>query len=913
MGLMEYLEVNKLRKETKKRLLSVFCVLLLIMSIMVGYEPQQASAHHNGTPVIGATPPMGYSTWNAVRFNVSDQLIRDISDSMARTGLKDLGYVYVNIDDGWQGGRDSNGNIYPDSARFPHGMKALADYVHSLGLKIGIYTDIGLIGCGGRVGSYGYYQQDVNLFAEWGFDYIKVDACGADTQGLDFKTQYIEFHQALKNATPYRDIFLNVCEWGQQQPWNWAPEFANTWRVGYDIDNQGDYWDGVLYEIDQAAPHWNVAGPGHFNDPDSLEVGVISDRPGKSGLNYTESVSNFSMWAILSAPLMLGLDVTALDQPGSYSSQFADIIMNAEVIAIDQDPAGIQGRKVNESFPGLQVYSKPLGSQTSGERAVVLLNRTNQPATMTVTADQIGLKESFEVRDLWEHEDKGTYVYSYSDTVPAHGSVMLKITGTYDATQPIELEKVRYEAEDSQNTFGGAGRVMNHNNASGRQVAGWIGNGSANYVQFNQIEVPSSGTYEVTFGYMTGTTRYADMYVNDRYVSRLAFSSSGGWNTVGELTFEVDLKAGVNTLKLTNHNLNDYAPDIDYIEVTELPIIYEVTEGKSISTDSEHPEHPASLAIDGLYATKWKAADLSSNHSVTVDLGGKHFIHASSIAFEHIDKAYKYIIQTKESEEDDWVTVIDQSGNTTATSITKHRLYRTAAYVKVTITGLPDTNTSASIAELSLFGKALSGNIEEDIQSTLTGPTQVAPEQMFTVKLGLDHVTSPWMAGDVEISYDSDLFEFSGSESILEGFQVLKQSEEILGKIRLITASLGNDFAISSNVDFVSLTFLTKEGTNSQNGTISVDRITLGSSDGTESEALVSELDIEVQSGLTGNPDVNEDGKVSIGDLALIAVHYGKNYNSLDWQQIKHLDIVVDQEINLIDLVAVASLIVNDE
>ena len=378
---------------------------------------------------IAPLPPMGYSTWNEVRFEVSDQLIREVADSMVRTGLRDLGYVYVNIDDGWQGRRDKEGNLRPDPRKFPHGMKNLVDYIHNRGLKAGIYTDLGKKGCSGRTGSYGYYQQDADQFAAWGFDYVKVDACGADRMQLDFAEHYAMFAQALKDAVPPRDILLNICEWGQEQPWKWAPDIGHTWRVGYDIDNQGDYWDGVLYEIDQAVPRGKIVGPGRFNDLDSLEVGVVSDKQGKKSLTYDESVSNFSMWAILTAPLILGLDVTTLDSPGSYSSQFADIIMNEEVIAVNQDPACIQGRLVAETGPGLQVYVKPLGGPSSGERAVVLLNRSETPARMEVTADHLGLQPGFEVRDLWARENKGSNLDSYADIVPPHGSVMLKISG----------------------------------------------------------------------------------------------------------------------------------------------------------------------------------------------------------------------------------------------------------------------------------------------------------------------------------------------------------------------------------------------------------------------------------------------------------------------------------------------------
>jgi len=396
-----------------------------VHATMAAIQPEASPLQD--TPILAATPPMGYSTWNAVRFNVNEELIRNVADSMVSNGLRDLGYKYVNIDDGWQGTRDATGKLNADLTKFPSGMKALADYVHSKGLKIGIYTDIGKIGCGGKTGSYGHYQQDVDQFAEWGYDYVKVDACGGDAMGLDFKTQYQQFKDALNQANPKRDILLNICEWGKQQPWKWAPSIGHTWRVGYDIDNQGDYWKGVLYEIDQTSPHADVAGPGHFNDPDSLEVGVIADKyPGQKSLSYEESKANFSMWAVLASPLMLGLDVITLDDPGSYSSKFADIIKNAEVIAVDQDSKGVQGILVSDTG-GLQVWAKELSKE--GTIAIALFNRTGSAANITVDFAQVGLDATTTVRDLWEHVDKGQFRGSYTANVPSHGVVMLKLEG----------------------------------------------------------------------------------------------------------------------------------------------------------------------------------------------------------------------------------------------------------------------------------------------------------------------------------------------------------------------------------------------------------------------------------------------------------------------------------------------------
>jgi hypothetical protein len=657
------------------------------------------------TSILGATPPMGYSTWNAVRFNVNEELIRNVADSMVSNGLRDLGYKYVNIDDGWQGTRDANGKLNADLTKFPSGMKSLADYVHSKGLKIGIYTDIGKIGCGGKTGSYGHYQQDVDQFAEWGYDYVKVDACGGDAMGLDFKTQYQQFKDALNQANPKRDILLNICEWGKQQPWKWAPSIGHTWRVGFDIDNQGDYWKGVLYEIDQTSPHADVAGPGHFNDPDSLEVGVIADKyPGQKSLSYEESKANFSMWAVLASPLMLGLDVTTLDEPDSYSSKFADIIKNAEVIAVDQDPAGIQGTKVDESVTGLQVYSKPLGSKTSGERAIVLLNRMDVPAEMTVTADQIGLLNTFTVRDLWKKENKGTYINSYSDIVPAHGSVMLKVSGTYNPDYVADKSFMPYEAEASGNLLSGKANLRAVSGASGGYVVGNVGNGIANSIQFNNITTKTAGSYKVNINYVTGdASRDAELYINGILDSTLSFTSSGGWNTVGTKTVTVSLNEGVNTLKLSNSKTGAYAPDFDKIEVAVEPVPFEIASGKPASADSEEISK-GNIAVNGNDAnssTRWTANDGAPNHWWKVDLGSIQPLKGTEVTWEH-NNIYKYKIEVS-NDSLTWHTVVDQTANAISKQTNKDNFTANGRYVRITITGLA-ANEWASFYDFKVYG-----------------------------------------------------------------------------------------------------------------------------------------------------------------------------------------------------------------
>ncbi|MEC0089692.1 cohesin domain-containing protein [Paenibacillus macquariensis] len=895
----------------KNKIFAMFLITVLFITLcFTGIGSQKAYASHQADDTLGATPPMGYSTWNAVRFNVSDALIRKVADSMVSTGLRDLGYLYVNIDDGWQGGRDAKGKMYADSTRFPNGMKALADYVHSKGLKIGIYTDIGRVGCGGRVGSYGYYQQDVNQFAEWGFDYIKVDACGADSMGLDFKTQYKEFSDALKNANPARDILFNICEWGKQQPWKWAPEIGNTWRTGYDIDNQGDYWKGVLYEVDQTVPHADVAGPGHFNDPDSLEVGVVSDKNGIKGLNYDESVANFSMWAVLAAPLMLGLDVTQLDTPNSYSSGFADIVKNAEVIAVDQDPAGIQGKKVDESTSGLQVYSKPLGSSTSGERAVVLLNRSNAPARMTVTSEQIGLLNTIKVRDLWRHEDMGTHAYSYSATVPAHGSVMLKIKGTYNPEIPAEIPTVAYEAEASTNTLSGTAKLRSVPEASGGSVVGYVGNGIANALQFNNISAPSTGSYQLSINYISGDARNTELDVNGIHFTNLSLSSSGGWSSVRTSMINVDLNKGMNTLKFSNSGVNAFSPDFDKIEISAIPIAKEIAQGKPAVADNEDAAFPASNGNDGNISTKWSASDTGIGHTWTVDLGNKHLMKSSSVSFENSNKVYQYKIEVKDTGSENWTTAVDRTNNTEAGAVLKDSLNSVGRYARITVTGLPNA-TKASIWDFKLFGESLDEDMEEDNATQLIGADKVSAGEEFDVRLALSHLTKDAYAQDITLSYDANVMDFITAGSLVNGVEIIDSTTQTLGKVRLILASTGTDHAVTGDVQLLKLNFKAKMLTDTATGKIEVTSGVLADENGVEIEATPSSISIEVTAKDQGiQVDINGDGKISIGDLAIVAANYGKDSTSPDWNKIKHMDLDGSGTIDIADLSRVAKKII---
>jgi alpha-galactosidase len=333
---------------------------------------------------------------------------------MVESGMKDSGYEYVVIDDCWQVDRDENGNIIADPERFPSGMKALADYVHGKGLKFGIYSCAGTMTCQKRPGSRGYEFQDARQYAAWGVDYLKYDWCNHGNQSSE--ASYALMRDALKAAG--RPIVFSICEWGTTKPWLWAQDIGHLWRTTEDIQ---DCWDckrdwggmGWTHILDLQVGLETYAGPGHWNDPDMLEVG-------NGGLNPTECRAHFSLWCILAAPLMAGNDLR------SMAPEIRDILINKEVIAVNQDALGLQGRKVRDDGD-YEVWAKEM---QDGSRAVVLFNRSAADAEISVSWNEIGYPNHLnaQVRDLWQHKDVGSFKEKYSALVPSHAVIMVRIT-----------------------------------------------------------------------------------------------------------------------------------------------------------------------------------------------------------------------------------------------------------------------------------------------------------------------------------------------------------------------------------------------------------------------------------------------------------------------------------------------------
>jgi alpha-galactosidase len=362
---------------------------------------------------LAMTPPMGWNSWNRFGCDINEQLIRETADALASSGMRDAGYRYLVIDDCWHGNRDTHGDIQPDPARFPAGIKALADYVHGKGLKFGIYSDAGTKTCGGRPGSRGYEFQDAAQYARWGVDYLKYDWCNTSTQNAE--ASYRTMRDAL-NSTG-RPIVFSMCEWGTAKPWLWAAGVGNLWRTTGDIDDKWegkfDYKLGTMNIVDQNEALYAFAGPGHWNDPDMLEVG-------NGGLSAEEYRTHFSLWAMMAAPLIAGNDVRHLN------AETRSILLNADVIAVDQDALGRQGRRVRKDSD-LEVWSREL---SDGNRAVLFFNRGTVPATISVAFHELGYPDTLQarVRDLWQGKDMGVAKGSITaQAIPAHGVVMLTV------------------------------------------------------------------------------------------------------------------------------------------------------------------------------------------------------------------------------------------------------------------------------------------------------------------------------------------------------------------------------------------------------------------------------------------------------------------------------------------------------
>jgi len=495
-------------------------------------------------------PPMGWSSWNSFSNTIDSQIALEQAKAMVSTGMSKAGYQYINIDEGWWlGERDKDGNIVVDPKAWPAlapgeragDMANIVRAIHALGLKAGIYTDAGHDGCGTvgpdlgpgypGEGSESHYEQDFLQFAKWGFDYVKVDWCGGAKEKLDPAIQYAEIARAIARAesiTGHR-LYFSICNWGVNSPWTWAPNIggvtADVWRTSGDIvapivansKNSGRKasFPGVLSNFDQGI-HPEAQHTGFYNDPDMMVLGM-------PGLNDAQNRVHMSLWAISGAPLLVGADLTKL------SATTLATLTNPAVLAIDQDPLGLQAFKVSEPSKGLEVWSKPLS--TAGERAVLLLNRTASAAPIAVNWSDLGLltSSSATVKDIWSGKDLGAFNLAYSTTVPAADAILIFIRGH-------EAKLTTYPAAKQTASVHGVPITKDH--------------------PLTITHVSSSARMariQIVYTNPGRTTRIAELRVNGQIATRVAFPPTGSNATAGVIWIQslLDRSGAENVLSFS--------------------------------------------------------------------------------------------------------------------------------------------------------------------------------------------------------------------------------------------------------------------------------------------------------------------------------------------------------------------------
>lgn len=508
------------------------------------------------------TPTMGWSSWNTYGVNINETLIKAQADAMIDNGLKDAGYRYLNIDDGYFGGRDNKGNLLIHPVRFPNGMRTVVDYIHAKGLKAGIYSDAGKNTCasyfngdkiGVGVGLYGHDTEDMILFFnELNFDFIKVDYCGAepgynkDNFELPEKERYTEIHNAIA-ATGREDVRLNICRWAF--PGTWVHDVATSWRISEDIYLG---WNSIKSIVGQNLYLSAYATGGKFNDMDMLEVG--------RGLTAEEDKTHFGMWCMMSSPLLIGCDMTAIQQ------NTLDLLTNEELIALNQDPLALQAYVVKR-VSGAYILAKDIETLNGTQRAVAFYNPTDKALDLSVDFMELDLGGPVTVRDLFEKKDLGTYKGLLNTTVPAHG------TRIYKLQAGERYERTKYEAETAwlsayqelaNNQSSETGIYEEADYCSGGAKAGWLGKSEQNDLQWRNVYSKNGGEYILKLTYISGANRNVHLTVNGENEQTLTLNS-GGWSQTAQKGIKITLKEGYNTVRL--YNASDWMPDIDCMDL----------------------------------------------------------------------------------------------------------------------------------------------------------------------------------------------------------------------------------------------------------------------------------------------------------------------------------------------------------
>ena len=506
---------------------------------------------------------MGWSSWNTYGVNINETLIKRQANAMVSKGLLTVGFNHINIDDGFFGGRNAEtGELLIHPTRFPNGLKVVADYIHSKGLKAGIYSDAGCNTCGNyyngdnlsvNVGFYNYDQHDADFyFKECGFDFIKVDFCGGDapqnTQrlALDPQERYTAISEAIKN-TGRTDVRLNVCRW--DYPGTWVHDVAFSWRTTHDIYDGWNSVKGILAENLYMSAY---CYDGHFNDMDMLEVG--------RSMTTTEDETHFGMWCIMNSPLLIGCDLTTI------KTATLNLLRNTELIALNQDKL-YQQAYVAALSNDCHILVKDIETLGGKKRAFAVYNPTDASKTATVKFSDIDLAGNVDLRNVFTKRDVGTFTDQYEVTVPAHG------TRIFVAEAETRMERTRYEAEtgyisdyqelkNNQTEKTGIYEAASYCSAGFK--AGWLGQSEQNDLQWRDVYSNEGGEYKLTIAFISGENRNITVSVNGEKVQTIT-ANSNGWSTVGRKTLDIQLQKGRNTIRLSNPS--NWMPDIDYIDV----------------------------------------------------------------------------------------------------------------------------------------------------------------------------------------------------------------------------------------------------------------------------------------------------------------------------------------------------------
>ena len=536
-----------------RRILVVFVVSIFLGSALI------AQNKSSNTP---RPPLMGWASWNLFGPKIDESVIKGQADAMVSSGLAAVGFQYINIDDGFFNKRYNDGILRIDSIKFPKGMKELADYIHSKGLKAGFYSEAGENTCGSQYsgqpggvggGMYGHDQQDADLFFKnWGFDFLKVDYCGGRVQKLDEKTRYTEIRKAIDNTG--RDVNFNICRW--QFPGTWVTTLSDSWRMSNDINftpGSKAKWRSVIGIINQNKYLAQYASPGHYNDMDMLEVG--------RGMNFEEDKSHFTMWCILSSPLALGCDMTKM------SGETKTILTNKEIIALNQDMAGLQAHLIYEN-DSVQIWAKNMKDRQSKEFAVAMLNLSARPAVLSVRWKDLNIVGKATVRDLWSHADLGSVDSVFSATVQGHGVSAIKVNA-----QKTKLKEV-FEAEYAwMNNFNltvntqilpEQAKPIADASCSGRTKVINIGKRPDNYIEFQDVYANVAGNYTLELFYLSNEDRDATINVNGK-IFHLTKLNSGTSKQMAKESIPVTLKKGYNTIRISNDTA--FTPEIDKIRI----------------------------------------------------------------------------------------------------------------------------------------------------------------------------------------------------------------------------------------------------------------------------------------------------------------------------------------------------------